>query len=149
MSCGKLRSTRAIRGGRLSGMSVTIPMAETSSAVPTPLPTLRSEPARQPGEAELIALLALVYRSVDWRAQGGRSVLDRWSGMVLVASRAETVGEFVSSLCARLGVGSLASDAVELLAACHPYEAALLDWVAREHIPVAMMAYAAAKERRA
>lgn len=76
-------------------------------------------------------------------------MLDRWSGMLMVASRAETVGELINNLCKRLGVGAPRGDITALLAACEPHEAALLDLVDRETIPVAMLAYQAAKEMRA
>lgn len=122
-------------------------MSQTTPTEPTATLSL------EPGQAEVIRLLSAVYRAVDWKAQGGKSVLDRWSGMILVASRAGTVGELLSSLCARLGVGSLhgtiGHELPALLAACQPYQAALLDWVAREHVPVAMLAYQKAREERA
>jgi len=102
-----------------------------------------------PGREALIDLLASIYRAVDWRAQGGSSVQDRWSGMLMVASRAETVGELVNNLCKRLGVGSVWGDTMPAqIAACEPYEADLLDWVDRETVPVAMRAYSRARERR-
>jgi hypothetical protein len=111
------------------------------------MPAIETTPAVVPGEADLIRLLALVYRAVDWKTQGGKSVLDRWSGMLLVASRSDTVGELVNTLCTRLGVGNIPSDAVDLIAACQPLERALLDLVAAEHIPVAAAAYTKAKEK--
>lgn len=101
-----------------------------------------------PGRSELIWLMAMVYRSVDWRAQGGKSVLDRWSGMVMVASRAETVAEFINNLCKRLGVGApmtIDGDLIDLLDACAPHDRELLDLVDREAIPLAMLAYDVAR----
>jgi len=95
--------------------------------------------------------LASIYKSVDWARQGGASVLDRWSGMVMVASRAETIGEFANNLCKRLGVGSTypAAELADAVIAIEPYEMDILDWIDREAIPVAMMAYAKAREDRA
>lgn len=77
-------------------------------------------------------------------------MLDRWSGMVMVASRAETIGEFANNLCKRLGVGSTypAADLAGAVVAIAPHEREVLDWIDREAIPVAMMAYAKAKEGR-
>lgn len=77
-------------------------------------------------------------------------MLDRWSGMVMVASRAETIGEFANNLCKRLGVGSTypASELAEAIIAITPYERDVLDWIDREAIPVAMMAYAKVQEDR-
>lgn len=100
----------------------------------------------------MVRLLALVYRSVDWGKQGGSSVLDRWAGMVLVASRANTVGGVVNDLCQRLGVGipreTERGEIEALLASCQPHEGALLDWLDEETIPVATMAYGEAREMR-
>lgn len=77
-------------------------------------------------------------------------MLDRWSGMVMVASRAETIGEFANNLCKRLGVGSTypAAELAEAIIAVTPYERDVLDWIDREAIPVAMMAYAKVQEDR-
>jgi hypothetical protein len=113
----------------------------------------KTEPAQPindgtiPGELDLYKLLATVYRNVDWSVQGGKSILDRWSGMLLVASRQETLGALVNSLCTRLGVGRLPEAANELIAACKPYDRQLLDLVADETVPVAMAAYAEAKRK--
>ena len=106
------------------------------------------EPIELPGEPELTDLLALVYRAVDWKTQGGKSVLDRWSGMCLVASRAETIGALVNTLCTRLGVGALPPESTTLLTACKPHERALLGLMADETVPMAMKAYAKARASR-
>lgn len=94
-----------------------------------------------------MTLLSQVYRSVDWAEQGGKNRLDRWSGMLRVASRAETVGELIDNLCKRLGVGSVwGGDAMpDLIATCTPHADSLLDWVDRETVPVAMLAYQEAR----
>jgi hypothetical protein len=116
----------------------------------TPMDTPPTSLLSQPGRAETISLLASIYNAVDWNRQGGSSVLDRWSGMVMVAIRAETIGEFANNLCKRLGVGSTypASDLSRLVEQISPHERDVLDWIDRETIPVAMMAYAKAKEER-
>lgn len=101
-------------------------------------------PTSRPGQPELVQLLALVYKSVDWKVQGGKNVLDRWSGMILVASRAETVSEMINTLCTRLGVGSIRAQSdvvVALLDACKPHDRELLELADREAVPLAMMAY--------
>lgn len=102
-----------------------------------------------PGEAELTALMATVYRAVDWRKQGGSNVLERWASMVLVASRAPTIGAFANTLCNRLGVGFLPDAALPLIAACRPHERVLLDLLGEESVPLAAAAYRLAKETRA
>lgn len=67
----------------------------------------------------------------------------------MVSSRAETIGELANNLCKRLGVGSTyGNDLPALLAAISPHERAVLDWIDREAVPVAMLAYNKAKETR-
>lgn len=106
-------------------------------------PAMMLPPERQ----ALVTLLSQVYRSVDWREQGGKNRHERWSGMLRVATRAETVGELVDNLCKRLGVGSIwqGDDVPALIATCEPHADALLDWADRETVPVAMLAYQEAR----
>lgn len=67
----------------------------------------------------------------------------------MVSSRAETVGELVDTLCSRLGVGALPTvDAPTLLSEAEPHADSLIDWIDRETVPVAMIAYQRAKEMR-
>jgi hypothetical protein len=96
-------------------------------------------------EDELTAVLAAVYGAVDWRAIGGKSAWDVWTGRVLVASTQPTLGALVTRLCGMLGVRSLPEAAAAPLEACRANEPALLALVADEHVPVAMRAVVAHK----
>ena len=107
-----------------------------------------NDPPAVAGEDELVALLAAVYRSVDWKTVGGKSVLDVWSGRIAVASRAPTMAAAVDRLCDLLGVRSLPEEAAPLLRACRANEAALLDIWADESLPLAMEAYHAVRQAR-
>lgn len=100
------------------------------------------------GEDDLVALLAAIYRRVDWATMGGKSVLDIWTARVRVASRAPSLPAAVHRLCGLLGVRSMPEDAVPLLATCRTNEADLLDILAEETIPIAMSAYVLVKETR-
>lgn len=122
-----------------------------SATNPTMIPPIL-EQSRPPGRTELLRLLALVWRSVDWQAQGGKSWDDRWAGMMITASTGESVGEVINTLCSRLGVGipreRERGEIGALLAVCEPHANDLLDWLDRESIPVAAMSAQAARELR-
>lgn len=107
-----------------------------------------SDPAIVAGEDTLIDLLAAIYRRVDWASIGGKSVLDIWSGRLLVASRAPTLAAAVDRLCGLLGIRAMPEEAVSLLAICRTNEADLLDILAEETRPIAMQAYVAVKAAR-
>lgn len=107
------------------------------------------DPATQPGEPELIEILAHLYRATDWAAIGGKSTLDIWGGRVLVASRAGTIGELVNRLATTLRLAHLPAEVVPLIAACRPHERALLRLLATETIPLATAGYLRAREIRA
>lgn len=101
-----------------------------------------------PERAALVRMLSIVYRSVNWAEQGGKSVMDRWESQLRGASiKGGTLGELGSRLCAALGVQSVRdSEAfIAALAFCEPSSDELLDWVRRETFVVATWAHVVAR----
>lgn len=104
---------------------------------------------REELERLLVELLAIVYGAVDWRrAAGSKFRWDVWNHRVRAAATRATIGGFVSRLCNHFGLQSLPPEALELVERLRPHEAAALDLVYSEHVPIAMAAVVRAKERR-
>ncbi len=100
-------------------------------------------------EAQLIDLLGLVYGSVRWRKMGAKNPWDVWNHRIRAAATRPTLDAFISRLSNQLGLQSLPVDAIPLLDALRPVQDAALELVYREHIPVAMRAVLASRERTA
>lgn len=101
----------------------------------------------RPGEAELVDLLAHLFRRADWeRIGGGGKRVTFWGSRILVASRAGTIGEMVNRLANTLLITVLPAEAIPLMDACRQHEQALLRLLATEHVQIATRSYLRARE---
>lgn len=98
-------------------------------------------------KAEWVDVLAAIYGRVDWGKWSSRhGPWDVWNHRVRCVVDRPTLGEACSRLANQFGLQHLQPETVESIATLEPHAEALLDWTAREHIPVAMRAVMRAKE---
>lgn len=97
-------------------------------------------------EAQLIELLAWIYKSVPWRSIRVRNPHDVFNNRVRAAAHRGTLYGFVAKLCNHLGLQTLYHKTNPLIESLRAHEGAVLNALNKEHIPFCVQAIAKAKE---
>jgi len=94
-------------------------------------------------------LLAHIYRRIPWaKINTSKNAWDIWNHRVRAAATRLNLNEFTSRLCNYFGLQHLPLQALPILDALRPAERLILNTIYSEHIPIAMMAVARAKEMK-
>lgn len=100
-------------------------------------------------EDEMVGLLALIYRKVQWKKLRTRHIpWDIFNHRVRAACRRRGIQEFVSGLCNAFSLQSLPLESAALVAAMRPTELDVLNNLAEAHIALCTRAVILAKKTR-
>ncbi|MFA5635131.1 MAG: hypothetical protein WC977_04415 [Anaerovoracaceae bacterium] len=96
-----------------------------------------------------IELLAHIYRRIQWaKINTAKNAWDIWNHRVRASATRLNLNEFASRLCNHFGLQHLPLETLPILSALRQDERSILNTMHTEHIPMAMMAVARAKEMK-